>query len=68
VTPTRIIVGNNTQMITPRGLAFDGCGYLHVLDSLDNEAAPTQGSLLAFAPNANGNAAPVMVLRAATPG
>jgi hypothetical protein len=68
VTPIRIIAGGNTRMIARRGLAFGDCGYPHVLDSLDNKAAPTQGSLLTFAANANGNVAPSESCRVAIRG
>jgi hypothetical protein len=68
VAPIHIIAGSATQMIASRGLAFDDCGYLYVLDSLDNEVAPTQESALTFNGDANGNVAPLGVLSGSNTG
>ncbi len=54
VAPIRLIQGANTKLDAPCGLALDSAGYLYV-GTLD---AKTNGPVLVFAPNANGNASP----------
>jgi hypothetical protein len=58
VAPTRFIAGANTTLVDPFQLAVDGTGNLYVL----NFIATGQVDILVFAPNANGNVAPLRTL------
>lgn len=62
VTPIASLSGANTQIVTPGAIAFDEQGYLYVLNTSMNAQGGTACSILAFAPNATGNAAPVATI------
>ncbi len=55
VFPNRVISGPHTGITSPRGLALDGSGRLFVADEATNK-------VLVFDPDANGDAAPLVVL------
>lgn len=61
VAPTIFIHGNRTQLWNPDAIAIDSAGYLYV----GNEPlvpGPPPGSILVFAPGANGNVAPIQII------
>lgn len=54
--PIRTIAGTSTLLASPAGIAIDAAGYLYVGNqNLSASSTP----ILVFAPNVNGNAAPV---------
>lgn len=53
-TPVRTLSGEKTQLVSVRSIAVDASGYLYVA-----VANADVGSVLAFAPSANGNVAPI---------
>lgn len=56
-TPIRQIGGLNTGLSDPLAIALDARGYLYVANQ--TQEGPPAASILVFAPNANGNVAPV---------
>jgi sugar lactone lactonase YvrE len=56
VSPMRVITGPNTRLSLPTGIAVDNAGYAYVGN--ENQSPPNS-PILVFAPNANGNVAPV---------
>jgi hypothetical protein len=61
VAPARIIKGAATGLSQPAGLAIDASGYMYVPNTNGGPVAPG-GSITIYAPDANGNAAPVKTI------
>lgn len=59
--PLRTIAGSNTQIRQPEGVALDTRGRLYVAN-LYGGGTSGNGNILVFAPNANGNAAPIATI------
>jgi DNA-binding beta-propeller fold protein YncE len=67
VAPAVFIHGKKTQLWNPRAVAIDKAGYLYV----GNEPVvpgPPPGSILVFAPGANGNVAPIQIIEGSKTG
>ena len=59
--PARYIGGSNTGLASPAQMALDSQGYLYVA----NHGNGTNGTVTVYAPNANGNVAPVRTISGA---
>lgn len=59
--PERYIGGSNTGLATPVQMALDSQGYLYVA----NHGNGSNGTVTVYAPNANGNVAPVRTITGA---
>jgi sugar lactone lactonase YvrE len=57
----RTIAGSNTLIVQPEGIAVDSRGYLYVAN-LYGGGTSGNGNILVFAPNANGNIAPIATI------
>jgi hypothetical protein len=67
VAPIRTLTaGGLTTLVSPTALTIDNNGNLYVLDS--NQAIAGQDTIDVFAPNANGNVAPIRTLTGASIG
>jgi sugar lactone lactonase YvrE len=62
VKPVVSIHGNNTRLDNPYGIAVDAAGYVYVGNDPQHGRNP-HGSILVFAPGANGNATPVQIIK-----
>lgn len=59
VTATTTLSGNSTQLSMPYQIAFDAAGYMYVANA---GQATGDGRLTVFAPNADGDTAPVRII------
>ncbi|HTX58882.1 MAG TPA: hypothetical protein VMH02_04325 [Verrucomicrobiae bacterium] len=59
VAPVRIIAGGKTHLRSPSGIAVDGAGYIYVGNIVYTESQLRKWPLLVFAPDADGDVAPV---------
>ncbi|HUO03674.1 MAG TPA: NHL repeat-containing protein [Candidatus Binataceae bacterium] len=57
VAPSEIIVGRNTGLAAPWGIAVDSNGYVYVTNAISN------GTVTVYAPGSGGNASPVATMQ-----
>ena len=70
VAPIRRIAGANTGLNSPSGVALDAMGNIYVANGASNAVATSggNGSITVYAPDANGNVAPIRTITGSNTG